>query len=77
MLRPRVLWCTVAGQIRPKAPKLATPMHAADKDARAYMHSPAAHMAKLHSTNPMKWLNSQSRPMQAAPGFPDPTRQQA
>ena len=44
-------WRTVADQLRPKVPKLATLMDAAEEDVLAYMHFPAAHRTKLHSTD--------------------------
>jgi hypothetical protein len=43
-------WRTVADPLRPKVTKLATLMDAAEEDVLAYMHFPAAHQAKLHST---------------------------
>ena len=52
-------WRTVADQLRPKVPKLATLMDAAEEDVLAYMHFPAAHRAKLHSTNPIERLNGE------------------
>ena len=52
-------WRRVADQIRPKVPKLATLMDAAEEDVLAYMHFPAAHRAKLHSTNPIERLNGE------------------
>jgi transposase-like protein len=39
--------------------KLATLMDAAEEDVLAYMHFPAAHRAKLHSTNPIERLNGE------------------
>jgi hypothetical protein len=50
---------TVADQLRPKVPKLATLMDSAEEDVLAYMHFPAAHRAKLHSTNPIERLNGE------------------
>ncbi len=44
-------WRTVADQIRPKVPRLAALMDAAEEDVLAYMHCPAAYRARLHSTN--------------------------
>ena len=32
-------------------------MDAAEQDMLAYAHSPVAHLAKLHSTNPIERLN--------------------
>jgi putative transposase len=52
-------WRTVADQLRPKVPKLATLMDATEEDVIAYMHFPAAHRAKLHSTNPIERLNGE------------------
>jgi len=45
-------WRAVADQIRPKVPKLAAIMDAAEHDVLAYMTFPKEHRAKLHSTNP-------------------------
>ncbi|TDH57955.1 IS256 family transposase [Dankookia rubra] len=52
-------WRTVADQLRPKVPKLAALMDAAEEDVLAYMHFPVAHRAKLHSTNPIERLNGE------------------
>jgi putative transposase len=52
-------WRTVADQLRPKVPKLATLMDAAEEDVLAYMNFPAAHRTKLHSTNPIERLNGE------------------
>ncbi len=52
-------WRRVADQICPKVPKLAALMDAAEEDVLAYMHFPAAHRAKLHSTNPIERLNGE------------------
>ena len=52
-------WRTVADQLRPKVPKLAALMDEAGDDVLAYMHFPAAHRAKLHSTNPIERLNGE------------------
>jgi len=52
-------WRRVADQIRPKVPKLAALMDAAEEDVPAYMDFPAAHRAKLHSTNPIERLNGE------------------
>ena len=52
-------WRRVADQIRPKVPKLAALMDAAGEDVLAYMDFPAAHRAKLHSTNPIERLNGE------------------
>ena len=46
----------VAGQLRPKLPKLAAFMDEAEADVPAYMDFPAAHRTKLHSTNPLERL---------------------
>ena len=52
-------WRTVADQLRAKVPTLATLMDAAEEDVLAYMHFPAAHRPKLHSTNPIERLNGE------------------
>jgi len=52
-------WRTVADQLRPKVPKLASLMDSAEEDVLAYMAFPAAHRAKLHSTNPIERLNGE------------------
>ena len=55
----RQQWRHVADQIRSKAPKLAGLMDEAETDVLAYMSFPAAHRAKLHSTNPLERLNGE------------------
>jgi transposase-like protein len=45
--------------LRAKLPKLAALMDEAEPDALAYMSFPAAHRAKLHSTNPIERLNGE------------------
>jgi putative transposase len=52
-------WRKVADQLRPKLPKLAAFMDAAETDVLAYMDFPAAHRTKLHSTNPLERLNGE------------------
>lgn len=52
-------WRTVADQIRPKVPKLATLLDQAEPDVLAYMSFPREHRAKLHSTNPIERLNGE------------------
>ena len=52
-------WRKVADQLRPKLPKLAVLMDEAETDVLAYMTFPAAHRAKLHSTNPIERLNGE------------------
>jgi transposase-like protein len=54
----RIQWRGIANQLRPKIPKLATRMDSAEHDVLAYKGFPAAHRAKLHSTNPGKRLNA-------------------
>jgi transposase-like protein len=46
-------WRSVADQMRPKLPKLATLMDDAEPDVLAYMTFPKEHRAKLHSTDEM------------------------
>jgi putative transposase len=55
----RQQWRRVADQLRPKVPKLAALMDAAEPDVLAYMGFPAAHRIKLHSTNPLERLNGE------------------
>ena len=52
-------WRRVADQLRPKLPKLAGFLDQAEEDVLAYMTFPAAHRAKLHSTNPLERLNGE------------------
>jgi transposase-like protein len=52
-------WRTVADQLRPRLPKLATLMDDAEPDVLAYRTFPAQHRAKLHSTNPLERLNGE------------------
>ncbi|WP_455270914.1 IS256 family transposase [Rhizobium herbae] len=52
-------WRSVADQIRPKVPKLASLMDEAESDVLAYMTFPKQHWAKLHSTNPIERLNGE------------------
>jgi hypothetical protein len=44
-------WRKVADQLRPKLPKLAAFMDQAEADVLAYTDFPAAHRAKIHSTD--------------------------
>jgi transposase-like protein len=46
-------WRTIADQMRPKLPKLATLMDDAEPDVLSYMTFPKEHRAKLHSTDEM------------------------
>jgi transposase-like protein len=55
----RMQWRRVADQLRPKLPKLAAFLDEAEPDVLAYMTFPAAHRAKLHSTNPIERLNGE------------------
>jgi putative transposase len=52
-------WRKVADQLRSKLPKLAALMDEAEQDVLAFMTFPAAHRAKLHSTNPIERLNGE------------------
>ena len=52
-------WRKVADQVRPRLPKLAGLLDDAETDVLAYMSFPAAHRAKLHSTNPLERLNGE------------------
>ena len=49
--KARTQWRCVADQLRPKVPRLAQLMDDAEPDVLAYMSFPAAHRAKLHSTD--------------------------
>ena len=55
----QVQWRKVADQLRPKLPKLAAFMDAAETDVLAYMGFPKDHWSKLHSTNPLERLNGE------------------
>ena len=55
----KMQWRRVADQLRPKLPKLAAFLDEAEADVLAYMTFPAAHRAKLHSTNPIERLNGE------------------
>ena len=52
-------WRKVADQVRSSLPKLAGLLDEAETDVLAYMTFPAAHRAKLHSTNPLERLNGE------------------
>ncbi|MBF0306426.1 MAG: IS256 family transposase [Alphaproteobacteria bacterium] len=55
----RAQWRQVADQLRPRVPKLARLLDEAEADVLAYMTFPAAHRAKLHSTNPIERVNGE------------------
>ena len=55
----RLQWRRVANQLRPNLPKLATFLDDAEADVLACMTFPAAHLAKLHSTNPIERVNGE------------------
>jgi transposase-like protein len=52
-------WRQIADQVRPKLPKLAALLDAAEEDVLAYMTFPKEHRAKIHSTNPLERLNGE------------------
>jgi putative transposase len=52
-------WRRVADQLRPKLPKLASFLDAAETDVLAYMTFPAGHRQKLHSTNSLERVNAE------------------
>jgi putative transposase len=52
-------WRSIADQLRPKLPKLASYLDEAETDVLAYMAFPAAHRVKLHSTNSLERLNGE------------------
>ena len=47
------------GPDRPRVPKLAAILDAAEPDVLAYMTFPKEHRAKLHGTNPIERLNGE------------------
>jgi transposase-like protein len=55
----RSQWRQVADQLRPKLPKLAALMDAAETDVLAFMNFPKDHRPKIHSTNPLERLNAE------------------
>ncbi len=55
----KLQWRRVADQLRPKLPKLAGLLDAAETDVLAYMTFPGPHRAKLHSSNPLERLNGE------------------
>lgn len=55
----RQQWRKVVNQLAPSLPKLAVFMDEAEEDVLAYMHFPAVHRMKLHSTNPIERLNGE------------------
>lgn len=55
----KVQWRKVADQLRPNVPKLAALMDSSEDDVLAYMHFPASHRIKLHSTNPLERINKE------------------
>jgi len=52
-------WRRVADQLRPKLPRLASFLDAAETDVLAYMTFPPTHRLKLHSTNSLERLNGE------------------
>lgn len=52
-------WRTVADQIRPKVPRLATIMDEVEHDVLASMSLPKEHRVKLHSMNRIERLNGE------------------
>ena len=52
-------WRQVADQLRPRVPKLAAFLDAAETDVLAYMAFPKEHRTKLHSNNPIERLNGE------------------
>ena len=52
-------WRQVADQLRPRVPKLAAFLDAAETDVLAYMTFPKDHRTKIHSNNPIERLNGE------------------
>ncbi len=52
-------WRAVADQLRPQVPRLAALMDEAEHDVLAFMGFPAAHRAKISSTNPIERVNGE------------------
>ena len=52
-------WRAVADQLRPRVPRLADLMDAAEHDVLAFMGFPAQHRAKISSTNPLERVNGE------------------
>jgi putative transposase len=52
-------WRAVADQLRPRVPRLAELMDAAEHDVLAFMGFPVAHRAKISSTNPLERVNGE------------------
>jgi putative transposase len=52
-------WRSIANQIRPTLPKLATLLDEAEHDVLAYMTFPKEHRSKIYSTNPIERLNGE------------------
>ena len=67
----RAQWRQVADQVRPKLPKLAALLDAAEEDVLAYMAFPKEHRAKLHSTNPLERVNGEIKRRTQVVGLAD------
>jgi transposase-like protein len=52
-------WRRVADELRGRFPKAAALMDQAETDVLAYLHFPAAHRTKIHSTNTLERLNKE------------------
>jgi putative transposase len=55
----RQTWRHVADQLRERWPKLGMLMDDSEHDVLAYIAFPAPPRTKLHSTNPLEWLNKE------------------
>ena len=67
----RIQWRKVVNQMKPSLPKLAAFMDEAEDDVLAYMHFPAAHWVKLHSTNPIERPNGEIKRRTNVVGIPN------
>src|ERR1700746_3907219 len=53
------MWLPVADQLPQKWPNLAAFIDDSETDVLSYLDFPEPHRSKLHSTNPLEWLNKE------------------